>query len=148
MNPYIKTLETSQMEGKTIPDFRTGDTLALQLKVRDTVGEGAKKTMRERLQPFIGVVLGRKNKGLNSSVTVHRLVDGESVSLVIPLYSPLVASIEVKRRGDVRRAKIYAFSELRGKAARIKERFPKKKISVLTKNTSTESADTALDASE
>ncbi len=126
MNPYIKTLNAAQMEGKTIPEFRTGDTLAVQLRVRDMVGESSKKTSRERLQPFIGVVLARKNKGLNSSVTLHRVVDGESISLVVPLYSPLVASVEVKRRGDVRRAKIYYLSELRGKAARIKERHIKK----------------------
>jgi len=127
MNPYIKTLETAQMEGKIIPDFRTGDTLLVQLRVRDMVGETSKKTTRERLQPFTGVVLGRKRKGLNSSVMLHRVVDGESITLVIPLYSPLVASIEVQRRGDVRRAKIYHLSNLRGKAARIKERYVKKK---------------------
>lgn len=126
MNPHIETLKTAQMVGKTIPEFRTGDTLAIQLRVRDMVGEGSKKTNRERLQPFIGVVLGRKNKGLNSSVTLHRVVDGESIQLVVPLYSPLVASIEVKRRGEVRRAKIYYLSELRGKAARIKERYIRK----------------------
>jgi large subunit ribosomal protein L19 len=126
MNPYINTLETAQMEGKVIPEFRTGDTLAVQLRVRDTVGEGNKKTTRERLQPFTGVVLGRKNKGLNSSVTLHRVVDGESITLVLPLYSPLLANIAITRRGDVRSAKIYYLSDLRGKAARIKERYIKK----------------------
>lgn len=141
MNPYIKTLETAQMEAKIIPEFRTGDTLAIQLRVRDTVGEGNKKTARERLQSFIGVVLGRKNKGLNSSVTLHRIVERESVTLVLPLYSPLLANIEVQRRGDVRPAKIYYLSNLRGKAARIKERYIKKsKIAI--------PIDKALEASE
>jgi large subunit ribosomal protein L19 len=125
MNPYIKVLEQAQME-KTIPAFRTGDTLSVQLKVKETSGEGAKKTTRERLQTFEGIVLGRKNKGLNSSVTLHRILEGESVELVLPLYSPLVANIQVKRLGDVRKAKLYYLRPLRGKAARIKERYVRK----------------------
>lgn len=125
MNPYIQELEQAQMN-RIIPDFRTGDTLAIQLKVKETSGEGAKQTVRERLQTFEGVVLGRKNRGLNSSVRLHRILEGESVELVIPLYSPLLANIQVKRHGDVRKAKLYYLRHLRGKAARIKEKYIKK----------------------
>lgn len=125
MNPYIKELEQAQMD-KVIPEFRAGDTLSVELKVKETSGDGAKQTTRERLQRFEGVVLGRKNKGLNSSVTLHRVLEGEAVELVIPLYSPLLASIEVKRLGDVRKAKLYRLRDLRGKAARIPERYVKK----------------------
>jgi len=129
MNPYIKVLEQAQMN-KEIPPFRTGDTLFIQLRVQETSGEGAKKSVRERLQPFEGVVLGMRKKGLNSAVTLHRVLEGEGVQLVLPLYSPLVAKIEVKRAGDVRRAKIYYLKDLRGKAARIKQRYTKKSVSV------------------
>lgn len=125
MNSYITELEKSQMN-RSIPEFSTGDTLLIQLKVIETSGEGAKKTTRERLQSFEGVVLGRKNKGLNSSVILHRILEGESVQLVVPLYSPLLANIQVKRHGKVRRAKIYYLRHLKGKAARIKERYVKK----------------------
>jgi large subunit ribosomal protein L19 len=125
MNPYIKEIEQAQMD-KVIPEFRAGDTLSIELKVKETSGDGAKQTTRERLQRFEGVVLARKNKGLNSTVTLHRILEGESVELVVPLYSPLLASIQVKRLGDVRKAKLYRLRHLRGKAARIKERYVKK----------------------
>lgn len=125
MHPYIKALELSQMD-KTIPEFRIGDTLLVQLKVKEVSGEGAKKVTRERLQSFEGVAIARKNKGLNSSVTLRRVAEGEGIEFVIPLYSPLLATIQVKRLGSVRQAKLYYLRELRGKKARIKERYVKK----------------------
>ena len=125
MNSHIKTLEAAQMEN-TIPEFRIGDTLQVQLRVKEISGEGAKKVTRERLQAFEGIVIARKNKGLNSSVTLRRIAEGEGIELVLPLYSPLLANLAVKRHGAVRKAKLYYLRELRGKAARIKERYVKK----------------------
>lgn len=96
------------------PEFRPGDTVSVQVKVM----EGS----RERLQAFEGVVIARRNRGINSSFTVRKISHGEGVERVFPLHSPLVERIEVKRRGDVRRAKLYYLRERRGKAARIRER--------------------------
>jgi large subunit ribosomal protein L19 len=121
MNPYIEVFENNQMN-KVIPEFRIGDTLQVQLKVKE-IGE---KSSRERLQSFEGIAIARKNKGLNSSVTLRRIAEGEGIELVVPLYSPLLASIQVKRLGAVRKAKLYYLRNLRGKAARIKERYIKK----------------------
>lgn len=101
------------IEGKTIPDFRPGDTIKVLVKVVE--GE------RERTQPFEGVVIGRKNRGLNSSFRVRKLSYGEGVERVFPLYSPNIR-IEVLRHGDVRRAKLYYLRGRTGKSARIAEK--------------------------
>lgn len=110
----IQQLETEMMQQKSIPDFRPGDTVIVQVKVRE--GE------RERLQAFEGVVIARRNRGVNSAATVRKISHGEGVERVFPLYSPMVDSITVKRRGAVRRAKLYYLRELQGKAARIREK--------------------------
>lgn len=113
MANIIEQLEAEQM-AKEIPDFSPGDTVVVQVKVV----EG----QRERLQAFEGVVIAKKNRGLNSSFTVRKISYGEGVERVFQTYSPSVADIKVKRRGDVRRAKLYYMRDRRGKAARIKEK--------------------------
>jgi len=113
MSDIIKELEAEQMN-KEIPDFGPGDTVVVQVKVV----EGN----RERLQAFEGIVIARRNRGLNSSFTVRKISHGEGVERVFQTYSPLVSEIQVKRRGDVRRAKLYYLRGLQGKAARIKEK--------------------------
>lgn len=97
-----------------IPDFSAGDTVRVQVRIKE--GE------RERLQAFEGVVLARSGGGLNESFTVRKISFGEGVERVFPLYSPNVASIEIKKKGKVRRAKLYYLRERRGKSARIAER--------------------------
>jgi large subunit ribosomal protein L19 len=97
-----------------IPDFRPGDTVKVNVKVVE--GD------RERVQAFEGVVIARKNAGLNSSFTVRKISYGEGVERIFPLYSPRLTGIEVLRHGDVRRAKLYYLRGRRGKAARISER--------------------------
>jgi large subunit ribosomal protein L19 len=99
---------------KTIPDFSPGDTVVVQVKVK----EGA----RERLQAYEGVVIAKRNRGLNSSFIVRKISSGEGVERTFQTYSPLVAAIEIKRRGDVRRAKLYYLRSRSGKSARIKEK--------------------------
>ncbi|HEY0630379.1 MAG TPA: 50S ribosomal protein L19 [Sphingomicrobium sp.] len=101
-------------EGKTIPDFRPGDTLRVGVKVVE--GE------RARVQMYEGVCIARSNKGVNSNFTVRKISFGEGVERVFPLYSPIIDSIEVVRRGAVRRAKLYYLRGRRGKSARIAER--------------------------
>ena len=101
-------------EGKKIPDFRPGDTLRVGVKVVE--GE------RSRVQMYEGVCIARSNKGVNSNFTVRKISFGEGVERVFPLYSPIIDSIEVVRRGDVRRAKLYYLRGRTGKAARIAER--------------------------
>ena len=113
MSNIIQELEKEQM-GKQLPDFGPGDTVVVQVKV--TEGQ------RERLQAFEGVCIAKRNRGLNSSVTVHQISHGEGVERVFQAYSPSVAEVQVKRRGDVRRAKLYYLRGLTGKAARIKEK--------------------------
>ena len=113
MSKIIEALEQEQMD-KEIPEFAPGDTVVVQVKVK----EGA----RERLQAFEGVVIGKRNRGLNSSFTVRKISHGEGVERVFQTYSPTVDSIKVKRRGDVRRAKLYYLRGRTGKAARIKEK--------------------------
>lgn len=113
MSNIIQELETEQLK-KDIPDFGPGDTVNVQVKVV----EGN----RERLQAFEGIVIAKKNRGLNSSFTVRKISHGEGVERVFQTHSPLVHEIVVKRRGDVRRAKLYYMRNLRGKAARIKEK--------------------------
>lgn len=114
MSKIIQQLEAEQMEGKTIPKFRAGDTLVVQVKVKE--GE------RVRLQAYEGIVIAMRNRGLNSSFTVRKMSHGVSVERVFQAYSPLIESIEVKRRGDVRRAKLYYLRNLTGRKARIKEK--------------------------
>jgi len=99
---------------KTVPDFSPGDTVVVQVKVK----EGT----RERLQAYEGVVIAKRNRGLNSSFIVRKISSGEGVERTFQTYSPLVAAIEVKRRGDVRRAKLYYLRSRSGKSARIKEK--------------------------
>ncbi|MDG2107801.1 MAG: 50S ribosomal protein L19 [Woeseiaceae bacterium] len=113
MSKIIEAIEKEQMD-KKIPPFASGDTIVVQVKVK----EGA----RERLQAFEGIVIAKRNRGLNSSFTVRKISHGEGVERVFQTYSPVVNSIEVKRRGDVRRAKLYYLRSLTGKAARIKEK--------------------------
>lgn len=118
MSKLIDQLEQEQMS-KVIPEFAPGDTVVVQVKVKE--GE------RERLQAFEGVVIGIKNRGLNSAFTVRKISYGEGVERVFQTYSPMVDSITVKRRGDVRQAKLYYLRELSGKSARIKEKLATKK---------------------
>ncbi|MGB5333748.1 MAG: 50S ribosomal protein L19 [Woeseiaceae bacterium] len=113
MSKIIEAIENEQM-GKEIPDFAPGDTIVVQVKVRE--GE------RERLQAFEGIVIAKRNRGLNSSFTVRKISHGEGVERVFQTYSPVVDSVAVKRRGDVRRAKLYYLRGRTGKAARIKEK--------------------------
>ena len=100
--------------GKTIPEFAPGDTVVVQVKV--------KEGNRERLQAYEGVVIAKRNRGLNSSFIVRKISSGEGVERTFQTYSPLVAGVEVKRRGDVRRAKLYYLRQRSGKSARIKEK--------------------------
>ena len=113
MSAIIKQLEDEQMK-QSLPDFKSGDTLVVQVKV--------KEGNRERLQAFEGVVIAKRNRGLNSSFTVRKISHGEGVERTFQTHSRLVDSIEVKRHGDVRKAKLYYLRELRGRAARIKEK--------------------------
>ena len=113
MANIIEQLEAEQMQ-RQVPAFAPGDTVVVQVKVK----EGT----RERLQAFEGVVIAKRNRGLNSSFTVRKISHGEGVERVFQTYSPIISDIEVKRRGDVRRAKLYYMRDLRGKAARIKEK--------------------------
>lgn len=114
----IDEINAEQMKGKEIPDFRSGDTVVVQVKVI----EGT----RERLQAFEGVVIARRNRGLNSAFTVRKISHNVGVERVFQLYSPVVDSITVKRRGDVRRAKLYYLRNLSGRAARIREKLAKR----------------------
>ena len=113
MSNLIDELEKEQTR-TDIPEFGPGDTLVVNVKVK----EGS----RERLQAFEGVVIAKKNRGINSAFTVRKVSHGEGVERVFQTHSPLIGSIEVKRRGDVRRAKLYYMRGRSGKAARIKEK--------------------------
>ncbi len=112
-NKIISQIEAEQME-KELPEFGPGDTVVVQVKV--------KEGNRERLQAFEGVVIGKRNRALNSAFTVRKISHGVGVERTFQTYSPLVDSIQVKRRGDVRQAKLSYLRELSGKAARIKEK--------------------------
>jgi large subunit ribosomal protein L19 len=109
--------------GKTIPVFSPGDTVVVQVKVK----EGT----RERLQAYEGVVIAKRNRGLNSNFVVRKISSGEGVERTFQTYSPQVAAIEVKRRGDVRRAKLYYLRDRSGKSARIKEKLTRKQKPVV-----------------
>jgi large subunit ribosomal protein L19 len=113
MSNIIAELEAEQMS-REVPDFGPGDTVVVQVRVRE--GE------RERLQAFEGVVIAKRNRGLNSAFTVRKISHGEGVERVFQTYSPTVAEIKVTRRGDVRRAKLYYLRGRTGKSARIKEK--------------------------
>ena len=113
MSKVIEAIEKEQIT-REIPEFAPGDTVIVQVKVK----EGS----RERLQAFEGVVIAKRNRGLNSSFTVRKISHGEGVERVFQTYSPSVSDIKVKRRGDVRRAKLYYLRGRTGKAARIKEK--------------------------
>ncbi len=112
-NKIIQQIEAEQMS-KEIPAFAPGDTVIVQVKVKE--GD------RSRLQAFEGVVIGKRNRGLNSAFTVRKISNGVGVERTFQTYSPLVETITVKRRGDVRKAKLYYLRDLSGKAARIKEK--------------------------
>ena len=112
----IDTLEKEEIArlGKTVPEFAPGDTVIVNVNVVE--GE------RKRVQAYEGVVIARRNRGLNSSFVVRKISSGEGVERTFQTYSPLIASIEVKRKGDVRRAKLYYLRGRSGKSARIREK--------------------------
>ncbi len=116
-NRIIEQIENEQM-GKELPAFGPGDTIAVQVRIKE--GE------RERLQTFEGVVIGVRKRGLNSAFTVRKISHGVGVERTFQTYSPLVAGVKVKRRGDVRQAKLYYLRNLSGRAARIAEKLDKK----------------------
>jgi large subunit ribosomal protein L19 len=113
MSKIIESIEQAQIN-KEIPEFSPGDTIVVQVKVT----EGS----RERLQAFEGIVIAKRNRGLNSSFTVRKISHGEGVERVFQTHSPAVSAVQVLRRGDVRRAKLYYLRGRTGKAARIKEK--------------------------
>ena len=113
MKNIIQELEAEQLKSK-LPKFSAGDTVVVQVRV--------KEGNRERLQAFEGVVIAKRNRGINSAFTVRKISHGEGVERVFQTHSPLLHSIKVKRRGDVRRAKLYFLRGRTGKAARIKEK--------------------------
>ncbi len=120
----IQILEQEEIArlGKTIPVFAAGDTVVVSVNVV----EGTRK----RVQAYEGVVIARRNRGLNSSFIVRKISSGVGVERTFQLYSPVIAGIEVKRRGDVRRAKLYYLRDRSGKSARIKEKLPARKVKV------------------
>ncbi len=113
MSKIIEQIEKAQLK-TDIPEFGPGDTVVVQVKVR----EGS----RERLQAFEGVVIGKRNRGINSAFTVRKISHGVGVERSFQTHSPIIDSVKVKRRGDVRQAKLYYLRELSGRAARIKEK--------------------------
>jgi large subunit ribosomal protein L19 len=113
MNKIIQELESRAM-GRKMPEFAPGDTVVVQVKVRE--GD------RERIQAYEGIVIARKNRGFNSSFTVRKVSHGEGVERVFQTYSPAIADVEVKRRGKVRRSKLYYLRDRSGKSARIEEK--------------------------
>lgn len=118
----IQQLEQEEIArlGRSIPDFAPGDTVIVSVNVV----EGSRK----RVQAYEGVVIARRNRGLNSSFIVRKMSSGEGVERTFQLYSPILAGIEVKRRGDVRRAKLYYLRDRSGKSARIKEKLPGRRV--------------------
>ncbi len=114
MSKLIQAIEAAQIKDKKLPDFRAGDLVVVQIKVKE--GE------RERLQAFEGDVIAIRNRGLNSAFTVRKISHGEGVERVFQTHSPMVHSVEIVRRGHVSRAKLYYLRDLKGKKARIKEK--------------------------
>jgi large subunit ribosomal protein L19 len=139
-NKVIKMLETEFMQpgenqpAKNIPAFTAGDTVVVQIKVKE--GE------RTRVQAFEGVVIAKRNRGYNSSFTVRKISHGVGVERVFQTYSPTIEGIELKRRGDVRRAKLYYMRELSGKAARIREKLSTNSKDAAASTASNDGADT------
>ncbi len=113
MNKIIAAIE-AEATGRKVPDFAPGDTVIVEVKVKE--GD------RERVQAYEGIVIARRNRGMNSSFTVRKVSHGEGVERVFQTYSPALGNITVKRRGNVRRAKLYFLRDLTGKAARIEEK--------------------------
>lgn len=128
MADIIKMLEQEEIArlNKTIPDFAPGDTVV--------VGVNVVEGNRKRVQAYEGVVIAKRNKGLNSSFIVRKISSGEGVERTFQTYSPQIASIEVKRRGDVRRAKLYYLRERSGKSARIKEKLVAREKEIASDN--------------
>ena len=118
----IEQLEIEEIKrlNKTVPDFSPGDTVVVNVKVVE--GE------RSRIQAYEGVVISKRNRGYNSAFTVRKISSGEGVERTFQTYSPLIASIEIKRRGDVRRAKLYYLRDRSGKSARIREKLPARSV--------------------
>ena len=112
-NKIIDAMESEQLKAD-LPEFSPGDTVVVQVRV--------KEGNRERLQAFEGVVIGKRNRGLNSAFTVRKISHGVGVERTFQSHSPLIAAVDVKRRGDVRQAKLYYLRSLSGRAARIKEK--------------------------
>jgi large subunit ribosomal protein L19 len=138
----IDELEKSEIDklGATIPDFGSGDTV----KVSVGVVEGERK----RTQVFEGVVIAKKNRGLNSSFIVRKISSGEGVERTFQTYSPLISKIEVVRRGDVRRAKLFYLRQRSGKSARIKEKLPNRRSDSLSKTKNVSKQDAAKKTSQ
>ena len=113
-NKIIQAIESERMGKKKMADFAPGDSVVVHVKVKE--GD------RERIQAFEGIVIATRNRGLNSAVTVRKISHGEGVERVFPIHSPIIDSIQVKRRGHVRRAKLYYLRNLEGRKARIKEK--------------------------
>lgn len=122
----IEQLEREEIErlGKIIPDFSPGDTVVVNVNVVE--GD------RKRIQAYEGVVIAKRNRGLNSSFIVRKISSGEGVERTFQTYSPMISTIEVKRRGDVRRAKLYYLRSRSGKSARIREKLPARSASIAT----------------
>lgn len=116
-NKIIQAIESAQLKSD-VPEFGAGDTVVVQVKV--------KEGNRERLQAYEGVVIGKRNRGLNSAFTVRKISSGVGVERTFQTHSPIVDSIEVKRRGDVRKSKLYYLRDRSGKSARIKEKLSSK----------------------
>lgn len=119
----VQEIENSQLK-TDVPTFSAGDTVVVKVRVKETNSKGEEK---ERLQSFEGVVIAKRNRGLNSSFTVRKISSGVGVERAFQTHSPIIASIEVVRRGDVRRAKLYYLRERSGKSARIKEKLSYRK---------------------
>jgi len=138
----IAKLEQEEIErlGKTIPDFSPGDTIVVSVNVVE--GE------RKRVQAFEGVVIGKRNRGLNSSFVVRKISSGEGVERTFQTHSPLIAGIEVKRRGAVRRAKLYYLRERSGKSARIREKLTRSSKRAQAAKTASEAPAPASNAEE
>ncbi len=117
-HPLVQIVENFQLK-QNIPAFAPGDTVIVQVKVKE--GD------RERTQAYEGIVIAIKNRGINSAFTVRKISNGVGVERVFQTHSPIIAGIEVKRRGAVRRAKLYYLRDLTGKAARIREKLPQRK---------------------
>jgi large subunit ribosomal protein L19 len=119
MNQIIEKVQQSQLRSD-VPDFKPGDTVRVHVKLREAEGEKEKEKEKERIQAFEGVVISRRGRLTSSTFTVRRVSFGIGVERIFPVHSPMIAQIEVVRRGRVRRSKLYYLRGLRGKAARIR----------------------------